>query len=474
MDIDFLLQNLRQPTVLVPEIFKCHNSYYDAIKYENEYNPKKHEVNNNAIRSDKTVYLPRVDMSTGEPTGEVYASTIPVTRIALAYQQLLTNTANAFLTGGNISLKANPQSEAQQAAYDRILEIWQDEKLDFVNNKIGHALYSETEVAEIWYTKKTNTTPPSVKLKCNVYSPKSGYKLIPIFDEYGDLIAFARSYTTVSNRLTVHHLDVYTEDKLTRYRKEYGYDWILVPFVPLSDEANQVDSIPLIYGKIPVIYYQIDKPIWENAQPTIERQEILKSNHSDQNDYTGSPMLLATGKIKGFSAKGETGKVLEAEEGADLKFVSDTKAPDSVKLEMENNNDDIFKMTMQADFHEFTKMSGQLSGPIMDRMLTAPHTFAKNMQRGVYGLGIQRRLNFLVSAVCNIYPECKGGEGLRIKADYDLFRIGGDEDKVNMLVSAVQGGIMTVSDAVYQNPLVDDPKKTIEELGRNTSIVNIT
>jgi len=470
MDIDFLLQNLRQPTVLVPEIFKCHDSYYDSVKHENEYNPKKHKVNNTAIRKDKIVYLPRVDMSTGEPTGEVYSSTIPVTRIALAYQQLLTNSANAFLTGGNISLKANPNGTAEQAAYDKIMQIWQDEKLDFVNNKIGHALYSETEVTEIWYTKKAGT---EVKLKCNVYSPKAGYKLIPIFDEYDDLIAFARSYATVNKKLTVNHLDVYTDDKLTRYRKEYNGDWFLVPFAPLADGVNQVDSIPLIYGKIPVIYYQIDKPIWENAQPTIERQEILKSNHSDQNDYTGSPMLLATGTIKGFSAKGETGKVLEAEEGADLKFVSDTKAPDSVKLEMENNNNDIFGMTMQADLSQASmqKISGQLSGPIMDRMLIAPHTFAKNMQRGVYGLGIQRRLNFLISAVCAIYPECKGGERLRIKADYDLFRIGGDNDKIDMLVKAVDGGIMTVSDAVYQNPLVDDPKKTVEELENKTPTV---
>jgi len=466
MDLNFFIANLNNPVVLIPEIYKCHNSYYNEDLYRKQYDSKKHKINDIYFRPDKEIQLQRANE---DGTSYSYTKTVPVTRIALSYQELLTVTANAFLTSGKVNLKANPKEGAEQNTYDRLLKIWRDEKLDFKNNQIGQSLYSETECAEIWYKKVKDKTDGTkeIQLKCNVYSPKTGYKLIPVFDEYDDLIAFARAYTIRKGYEETDHIDVYTDTELRRYVKSRSTEWILMPYKQATEKEQQEDSVKLAYGKIPVVFYQIDKPIWANSQSSIERRETLKSNHSDQNDYSGSPILAASGKILGMSTKGETGKVFELEDGAKLEYVQATGAPESVKMELEGNENDIFGMAMQADLsaHAMAKITGQLSGPIMDRLLIAPHTFAKNMQKGVYGLGIQRRVNFLISAICAIYPECRGGEELSVTPEYDLFRIGSESDMVDLLLKANGGkAILSQEESINQNPLSDDPTVTFKKI----------
>lgn len=466
MDLKFFLDNLTKPNDLVPKIHEEHCSHFN-LKDFRELDPKFHKVNNRASRPDKEIQLERIN---ADQTKTPYTELVPVTRIALPYQEYLTATANAFLTGGKVKIIADAETDAEKATLKKLLEIWKDEKLAFKNSQIGQAIYSETEAVEIWYTKVTGEgNKKEYELKCNIYTPSMGYKLIPIYDEYTSLLAFARQYTTKRDGVEVAHLDVYTKDAIWRYEQKDGdrIGWQIVPFKEATDEMPLVSEMKIPYGKIPVVFYQINKPIWKNVQSSIERLEISKSNHSDQNDYTGSPILAASGTIKGFSTKGQTGKVVELEGGADLKYITADGAPDSVKMEQEGLKDDIHTLTQTPNlsFSELSKISGQLSAPIMDRMLTGSHLKAKQMQQGAYGEGIQRRINFLITAISNIFPDCKGGQTLRAEAEFDLFRIGENTEIVDVIMKmSGNAQILSTEEAIKLNPYSENPTETMEKI----------
>jgi SPP1 family phage portal protein len=468
MNADFFNSNISNPAVLIPEIYKCWNSFYKWKAFQ-EYYPQFHKINDRGLRPDKRVQLER---TLQDGSKQSYDKLEPVTRLAIPYQELITLRQNAFLTGGNINLKSNPQDEKEKATLQKVLSIWKKNKMKFVNSQIGKAIYSETECAEIWYSKVNEKK--EVELKCTVYKPSDGYNLIPVFDEYRDLIAFALGYKSVRNKVEIDHLDVYTFDKLIRHEKSYGTEWLIVPFKKNEKGEITKESRDLIYGKIPVIYYQTNKSIWENVQPIIERNELVKSNLADTNDYNGSPIIAASGEIQGFSAKGETGKVLQLLEGAKVEYVSWDQSPESIKLEMETNENDIFSMTQTPNlsFREMAKLSGQLSGPIMDRILTDAHLKAKDMQNGVYGIGIQRRVNFLITAVTNIYDECKGGEDLEIIPEFELFRISGDSDQIDLLMKANGSKpILSQAESIALNPLSDNAEETLKLINDESKIV---
>jgi SPP1 family phage portal protein len=464
MDPQFFLDNLLNPVVLIPEIHKEHCTFFDVYNYR-QYYPKNHAIHDKAKRQDKMITLER---DIGDGKTQPYQKLVPVTRIALPYQKHLTLIGNAFLTGGEIKLNADPKDDAEEATLKKLNEVWEAAKLDFKNNQIGKAIYSETECAEIWYSTKTEVDgKPVIELKCNVFSPSDGSKLMPVFDSYRTLIAFARAYSVKQGQDIVKCFDIYTATDIWKYQQLKGGNWELVPFKKADGEKEAINSIKLVYGKIPVIFYQVCETIWHDVQCSIERLELAKSNHADQNDYTGSPILAASGKVLGFSMKGETGKVIELENGADLKYVVSDQAPESVKMEMGALQDDIHTLTQtpNVSFEKLSLISGQLSAPIMDRMLTPAHIKAKDLQLGTYGEGIQRRINFLIKAITEIYDDCKGGEKLKVKPEFGLFRIGENTELIELLMK-MNGGLPIASqeETIQMNPMVKDSEETISKI----------
>src|SRR5690606_11773903 len=100
---------------------------------------------------------------------------------------------------------------------------------------------------------------------------------------------------------TTEYKDVYDDTNIHKYEKVEGGDWV------------STGSVKHGFSKIPLIYFPQDdyRTEWADVQSMIDRLEELISNFADSNDYNGSPILVARGMIKSFSAKGERGKVLE-------------------------------------------------------------------------------------------------------------------------------------------------------------------
>lgn len=463
MKTEFFLQYLSNPIVLIPAIYKEWKSYYEWKAFK-EFDPAFHKVADPVHRPNKSIVV--ADPNYDEDSGRTMTKNVHVNRLPIPMQQMITANKTAFTTGGKIKYKSQPDGTAETKTLAKVLQTIKREKTDpFKNSEVVEALLSQTEVAEIWYSKKDVKRPTdlsAVRLKCNIYTPFAGNHLIPVFDEHYDLIAFGLGFKRKEGRQEVDCMDLYDDEYIRQYEKTYRGEWTLIK------------EVEHFYGKIPVIYYSIRHSCWQNVQALIERIEFLLSNHADTNDYNGSPILLAKGTIKSFSAKGEPGKVIEAEgPDADLKYIESANTPESIKMEWENLMELISTMTQSPNL-SMEKMANltTASGEAIERMLINAHLGAMKLQNGVYGLGVQRRINLLVSACANIYPDCKGGETLDITPEFGLFRLDATKSLVETAKMAKEGGLIDDETAIAYTGMVDDAAATLELIrGQQTPVV---
>lgn len=444
MEIENNTLNPSQGSEFVESIISSKKKVFDYKVYE-QFLGKNHKINSQFERENKTIRVPIGDGSKDQNGEDVLINkTVKVARISTEFQKLITTIATSFGAGGGVILKAKAE-EQQKPMLIKAKDVWKRSKCEFINYEILETIYSQKQVAEVWYSK------PNGELRCNIYKPSDGYELIPVFNGNKDLIYFGLKYEVEIGKSTEQRIDIYSNDFLYRYKKDK--DWVLIE-----------EPIKLLYGKMPVIYYEYDEVIYEGVQSLIERYEVLLSNFADTNDYNGSPILFGKGTITGFGAKGETGKYIEGEGDAELKYISNNAVPESVKLEFETIKNLIYTLTLTPELSfDIMVNLGNVSGLAMDRILTGAHLKAKKIQNGVYGMGIQRRLNFLVSALSNIIPELVTGKELYITPQFNLFRISSESEKItNMLLANGNMPIIDHESSIEEVGLVENPEQAMK------------
>lgn len=223
-------------------------------------------------------------------------------------------------------------------------------------------------------------------------------------------------------------------------------------------ETREVNGV----GKIPVIYYSQPRVEWYNVQNLIERLEKKLSNHGDTNDYFDSPILYLEGQVESMTAKGDSGKVIVGKKGTKASYVSWDHSVDSTKLEVENLVKFIHTISQTPDISfEAVKGLGEFSGIALKMLFMDAHLKAAK-KGGIFGEGIQRRINFLKAANARINVTLEKGRALSIKPKFDFFLPKDDAGEVDTLVQATQGGIMSRQTAVRLNPKVENPEAELE------------
>ncbi len=272
--------------------------------------PEKHDVNDRTKRPDKRVAVSDSEESGGlQVTSDVPRGSKgttrpePVARISLAIQQLIIKRAVSFLFGNDPAYNADTESEQQQAVMRAFGRILRDVKCNSVNRCVARSVFGYKECAELWYPVETEAEsnrygfPSRFKLRCAVFSPATGDTLYPYFDETGDMVAFSRSFARKDDAgNTVDFFETYTAD--AHYMWQSGDNG----WTPSEGYPRAV-----AIGKIPVVYARQDETETAIVNSLIARLETLLSNFADTNDYHASPKLFITGRIQGFSKKGEAG-----------------------------------------------------------------------------------------------------------------------------------------------------------------------
>jgi SPP1 family phage portal protein len=426
-----------------------------------QYDPKKHSITNTTTRPDKLIKDDK-----GDITG-----TVKVARIPLAFQKKITRITAAFL--GSAKLQGLAANDGEKNLLTIVNKVWKDNKLDYKFKAIAKTTMSEKECAEIWYMRpvdKSDAVSGNVgywagfpinqtakyRLAVKLLSNSLGDTMYPLFDDFGDMIAFGRAFKTKDgDGKEVKHFELYTADTFYYWKNDNVW----------SEEQPPVRNI---INKIPIIYYQQPLTEWDDVQELIERMEFIISNHADTNDYFDSPMLVGKGGTISLPDKYETGKYVEIKGDGSLEYLTYDGAPESKKMEIENLLEWIHAITSTPDISfKNLKNLGYFSTAALQTIFMDAHIKAMDKEE-IFGEGLQRRVNYIKRAIAVIDPSFGPSLSLWISVGFDYFIPKNVQEIVQTLVSAVSGGIMTQDTAIRQNPLVDDPDAEIDNLAAET------
>ncbi len=455
------MENIDDLVNKVKSLTKVNPNLKEAL---GQYDPETHQVFDPVKRPKKIINKPsgKKDPKTGEDILQTCLE--EVVRIGLPLQKLIVKRRAAFMNTGKITLQANPQDPSEQKLLNMVNKCRKDNKLEYRSSELAKRMMSELHCAELWYSEPVEPGywgqdgPQSkFKMKMRILSPSLGDNLYPVFDNDGDLIYFGRSYKTFDNaaatKKEIENFDIYNKEGFWHIEK--GKNAIYTPYS---------------YGKIPIIYYWQQKSEWNDIQPAIERLETVLSNLGDTNDYNGSPILLAIGKIKGFASKGERGKTFEVDSGGDLRYVNWDNAPQSVKLETDMLIDFIYTCTQTPNI-SFEKMQGLggLSGVAFDRIFLDAHLAAQEKLNGIYGECLQRQINFLKSACASINTSLKSAQSMVISPKFSLFRIDNDSEIADLWMK-LNGSKALVSQrtSIARAGFVEDIDQEMQQLEKET------
>lgn len=366
----------------------------DVESAKKALNPKLHDVNDLIKRPDKRV---KVDADNNADSAQkvittdgeaVNFRTERVARVALAIQKLIINRAVSFCFGNPPEYNSTPTNDNEQGIVKALNRILYDVKSNSLNRKIARAIFGFKECAEYWYIVDKPHSKYGFnakhKVRCAIFSPEFGDTLYPYFDETGDMVAFSRSFS----RKAVDYFETFTD-------KEH---WLWVNGANGYDVAPGYPR-PIAIGKIPVVYGHQPKFETEDVDKLIDRLETLLSNFADTNDYHASPKIFVTGQINGWSKKGESGSVIEGEDGATMQYVSWQSAPEAVKLEIETLLKMIYTITQTPDISfDSVKGLGAISGIALKLLFMDAHLKVQD-KKEIFDDYLQRRVNILLAYI---------------------------------------------------------------------------
>lgn len=411
----------------------------DYIKYKNELDPRRHDVFDKIKRPDKKVKVdkPESDLNVNNVTDGVEQDELiryePVARIAVALQKLIVKRASSFIFGNPVNLNSEAESDSEKNVLKAIKRVLYDVKEVSHNRKVARTIFSITEVAEYWYpVERSHTTygfNSKFKLKVDIFSPLTGDKLYPYFDDSGDMVAFSREFKADYQGKEATFFETFTS-KIRQLLVNTADDWKMVDGFPIT----------IAIGKIPIIYGRQDDVEWQDVQWLIDRLERLLSNFADTNDYHGSPKIFTTGEILGFSKKGESGAIIQGEEGATATYLSWANAPESVRLEIDTLLRLIYTISQTPDISfDSIKGIGAVSGVALKLLFLDAHLKVQDKME-TFAEYLQRRVNLIKSYISvfniNLKSEC---ESLIVEPEIVPFMVNDERANIDLLAAANGG-----------------------------------
>ena len=439
----------------------------DIPDYETElapqYDPAQHDVFDTTLRPYKSV-----TRATGsvDASGRDITETISedVNRIAVPFQRLIVNRTAGFLLGNPVTRENNAETPSQELLYEMVERTLADNKEPYFNRRVARTVMTECQAAELWYlvedplfwSRKVTNVNSIFKLRVKLMSPSAGDKLYPIFDDYGDFVAFSRGYVMKDDDgREIEHLDTWTLTQIITRQRQSGGAW---------EEQRAANLL----GKIPVVYYSQPEPEWADVQSMIERYETKASNFADTNDYFGSPMVKITGQVLSLPGKTTQGKVIQLDVGGDAQYMAWSQAPESERLEFEMLEKMIYATTQTPNisFDQMKTLGSNLSGFAIKLMFTDAHMKAENKIE-LFGEMFQRRYNLLKHICGNVINVslAKDVEFTDIDPVFTPYLPRNEREDIEVL-SIARGNreLMSRETALENNPMVPSVERELERM----------
>ena len=443
-----------------------------------QLDPTLHAVMDTNLRKDKRVKADEGEESDGTRTitnrgvtKEIKTKLEKVSRIAIAYQELIVSRAVGFFFGIPVNYTTDTEEPKEKEVHKAVQRIFHDAKEKYFNREISRELFSYTEVAELWFpvelekTSKIYGFDSKFKLRVVSLKPSEGIELYPYFDATGEMLAFSRYYKAKEDDKDVEYFETYTAEQIFKFKKTDTWETV----------TDEVGTYPIanVLGKIPIVYGKQPEPEWQKVQNIIESDEELRSNFSDTNKYHASPTIVIRGKLEGFAKKGEAGKVIQVGQDAEAKYLEWSNASESVKTEHMMNREDIFSVTQTPDI-SFNNVKGIGNMGVAAQKLMFMDAHLKVMDKEeILGEYLQRRVNIVLAFIkqfSNAYADAC--DNIIISPEVTPYIMGDDKEVVSVISQAVSGGFMSRRTAIEQYGAVQDNDREFEQIAEEEKAAN--
>lgn len=459
MELTELTELLQDPKKLVDKLTELAPVIpEEALAFQ----PEEHKVVKNLqYRPDR-----KVDIATDQKDdkGDILyrTETKPVHRIPSATQKLIIDWSVDLALSGGVEVDCSPRegNATDEVLLAMVRKTIEDNKFDYLAMEIESLKQRFLTVLLVWYSVPAEegywddiipNKSSKFKMRCTILSPKDGDIIIPIRDQYKDMIGAARKYKVKVGEKEVEKMDLFLNDKNITFIEQEG-GWAIET------------STPNPYGKANFILDEQERTEWADVSAKIERVEEIDSDTADENQQSAFPILVATGDIVSATGGGSsnTRKTFQMSgDKADLRYVEAEGGQESASTERKNIRTDIFIETATPDL-KFEDISGDLPGVTIEMMLLPSTNKAKRKQRGSIGIFHQRNINFLKTAMTVINNAVKPSIGLVMKPKFKIELPRNLTEEYGNIVSLVGAGLISKETAIAKLAFTADPKAEYE------------
>lgn len=404
-----------------------------------EYDPRMHDVMKrpNKYRKGDDPYI---------------TEKLPRTR-----QRYINEVELFFLLGNNIKWK---KTDGDDDAFTLFTEFLKNQRFDANMRKAKRLAGAETESAKLYHIYRDDRTNDAL-VKTVILARSRGHQLRPLFDQYGNMTAFAHGYKLKENGKTVQHWDIQTSDFLF-YCRRGAIGW-------------EVETYPNPTKKINVVYYQQEKA-WAGVEQRLNREEQLDSRIGDTNNYFGDPIAIATADvIDRMTDPNRPGKLIQlTSDRSKFDYANPPQSSETLKAEKQDLNDSILFDTFTPDF-SFDKIKGlgTLSGEAIKRAMILGYIKRDN-RREIYDELVDREKNVIIAILKYIHPDKAAAlDTLVIEHEFAEPFTEDKETTWTAIGQLYQNGLCSLEQAVTMLALTDAPEKEIERIRAAEQAKNI-
>lgn len=401
----------------------------EALK---EYHPQTHKVMHrpNKIRKNQAPYI---------------TEKLPRTR-----QRYINEVELFFLLGSPIIWK---KKEGSDEAYDLYTKFLEDHYINTKLRELKRVAGSETEGSLVFRLYRDDDG--SMACDSFIAARSTGYALRPLFDQYGNMQAYAYGYYSKESNGTRQHWDILTREKTISCAK--------------SKMGWEIEDFPNYTKKILALYVQ-QRKAWDGAECRIAREEALDSKAADTNNYFADPIAAATADVVQMMTKNNqserVGQLIHLTDNkSEFRYINPPQNSEARKAEKEDLKESILFDTFTPDFSvEKMRGFGTLSGvAIKNAMVLGYIKRAMYIEKWQEYIGRMR--NIIISILCELYPE-KAKELKELVIEFD-FGEPFSSDKFDLwsaIANLYKSGLLSLEEAVNMLALTKAPEEEIERL----------
>ncbi len=409
----------------------CEDNSIDVENALSEYNPQLHKV----MRTPNKYPVGRSPYVTCKH---------PRTR-----QRYINEVELFFLLGSPIKWK---KDAGEDDAFDLFIKFIKESRFNVTTRKAKRLAGAETECAKLYHITRDAKTN-EVRWQVVVLSRSTGYLLRPLFDQFGNLVAFAYGFKRKNAfGKTVQCWGVQTAEIIYNCEKA-TIGW-------------EVKQYPNPTGKINIIYYKQPKA-WDGVEPRIDREEELDSKIGDANNYFADPVLMGTADaIKSIYSPETRGKLVRLSgEKSRLEYLNPPQASGMRKEEKDDLKESILFDTFTPDFSiEKMRGFGTLTGKaIRNAMILGYIKRAKNIE--IYEELIDREKNVIIELLKFIHPEMKTKLS-ELQISFEFGEPFADDEQANWtaIANLYKSGLISLETAVAMLALAKAPEEEIDRI----------